>query len=75
MKKIILPLICSVALGVVSAEAKDPPPFKDFSAKRVKAPKPGTTNRITIQIEPNPEPAPDLKRTSRKEPDLSLIHI
>ena len=71
MKKIILPLICSVALGVVSAEAKDPPPFKDFSAKRVKAPKAGTTNRITIQIEPNPEPAPDLKRTTRKEPDAS----
>ncbi|MEO9818906.1 MAG: lytic transglycosylase domain-containing protein [Paracoccaceae bacterium] len=71
MKKIILMLICSVALGVAGVEAKDPPPFKDFSAKRIKPPKSGSTNRITIQIEPKPEPAPDLKRTSRTEPDAS----
>ncbi|MEL6451772.1 MAG: lytic transglycosylase domain-containing protein [Pseudomonadota bacterium] len=37
------------------AVAQDPPPFEDFSAKRVKPPAPGTKKRITIQIEPEAE--------------------
>lgn len=46
--------------GVV--EAKDPPPFKDFSAKTVTPPKPGTKKRITVQIDPAPpEPEPELQ--------------
>lgn len=32
--------------------AQDPPPFKDFSAKRVKPPSSNAKKRITIQIEP-----------------------
>ncbi|MEX0369498.1 MAG: lytic transglycosylase domain-containing protein [Tateyamaria sp.] len=52
----------SVALSLViggDVSAKDaPPPFKDFSAKRIKPPKAGTQKRITVQIEPTaPEPA------------------
>ena len=45
-----------VALSVMcggALDAKDdPPPFKDFSAKRVKPPKAGVRKRITVQIEP-----------------------
>ena len=37
--------------------AESPPAFPDFSAKRVKPPKPGTRKRITVQIEPQ-APAP-----------------
>ncbi len=51
-----LRMICAAlaiwALNVPLAEAKDPPPFKDFSAKRVKPPKSGTAKRITVQIDP-----------------------
>lgn len=61
MKHVIL--ACALVFGVsgepVSAEI--PPPFKDFSAKRVKPPAAGSKNRITIQIDPVPEevaPAP-----------------
>mmetsp|Transcript_29414 Transcript_29414/g.57494 ORF Transcript_29414/g.57494 Transcript_29414/m.57494 type:complete len:270 (+) Transcript_29414:199-1008(+) len=47
-------LACALAFGVVGAPvaANDPPPFKDFSAKRVKPPTPGARKRITIQIDP-----------------------
>jgi soluble lytic murein transglycosylase-like protein len=41
-----------VAAPAAPVAAQDPPPFKDFSAKRVKPPKAGTTKRITIQIDP-----------------------
>lgn len=54
----------SLSCGAVAAN--DPPPFKDFSAKRVKPPSPDTKQRITIQIEPAspeaeaaPVPSPD----------------
>lgn len=49
-----------VSAGLISAPlaAKDPPPFKDFSAKRIKPPSSGAKKRITIQIEPDsPTPA------------------
>ncbi|WP_299726091.1 lytic transglycosylase domain-containing protein [uncultured Tateyamaria sp.] len=39
-------------VGACPVAAKDPPPFKDFSAKRVKPPSAGTKKRITIQIDP-----------------------
>jgi hypothetical protein len=47
-------LAFALMIGVAGAPvaADDPPPFKDFSAKRVKPPAPGTRNRITIQIDP-----------------------
>ena len=40
------------------AARADPPPFPDFSAKRVKPPKPGVSNRITVQIAPRDAPSP-----------------
>ncbi|WP_299688256.1 lytic transglycosylase domain-containing protein [uncultured Tateyamaria sp.] len=42
-----------VGLACGSAVAKDPPAFKDFSAKRVKPPSAGTQKRITVQIDPS----------------------
>ncbi|WP_420832687.1 lytic transglycosylase domain-containing protein [Salipiger mangrovisoli] len=39
--------------------AETPPPFPEFSAKRVTPPKPGTAKRITVQIvPPPPKPVP-----------------
>ncbi|APZ51782.1 lytic transglycosylase domain-containing protein [Salipiger abyssi] len=38
--------------------ADSPPPFPEFSAKRVTPPKPGTKKRITVQIAPGPAPTP-----------------
>ncbi len=54
-----LVLACAVAFGVAGAplRADDPPPFKDFSAKRVKPPEPGARKRITIQIDPAAAPS------------------
>ncbi|APX12078.1 lytic transglycosylase domain-containing protein [Tateyamaria omphalii] len=51
--------LTALALSFGSAAAQDPPPFKDFSAKRVKPPKPGSKRFITVQIEPEaPEAEP-----------------
>ncbi|MEL7092619.1 MAG: lytic transglycosylase domain-containing protein [Pseudomonadota bacterium] len=51
--------IAAVAVGLSGgfAVAEAPPPFKDFSAKRVKPPAPGAKKRITVQIEPEIEDA------------------
>ena len=54
-----------IILACGSAVANDPPPFKDFSAKRVKPPAPGAQRRITVQIDPEEAaraaaPAPDV---------------
>ena len=53
-------LAAAMAAWAVSgpAVAEGPAPFPDFSAKRVKPPKPGTRQRITVQIAPTPSPAP-----------------
>ncbi len=53
-------LVATLAALAVSgpAFAEGPAPFPDFSAKRVKPPKPGTKQRITVQIAPAPAPAP-----------------
>lgn len=42
------------AFGADSLPAESPPPFPEFSAKRVTPPKPGTKKRITVQIAPAP---------------------
>ena len=42
-----------VGLACGSAAAEDPPPFKDFSAKRVKPPGANASRRITVQIAPS----------------------
>lgn len=52
-------------LCVSPAGAEGPKPFPEFSAKRVKPPKSGSTNRINIQIDPAAPvvaaaPAPDV---------------
>lgn len=51
-------LLTALVLTCGSAIADDPPPFKDFSAKRVKPPKPGSKRFITVQIDPE-APAPE----------------
>ncbi|WP_299141413.1 lytic transglycosylase domain-containing protein [uncultured Tateyamaria sp.] len=59
MKTFCLAGLLAVSVCVSPLAAQDPPPFKDFSAKRVKPPKAGTKKRITIQIDPAAqEPAP-----------------
>ncbi|MCX7561160.1 transglycosylase SLT domain-containing protein [Sulfitobacter sp. F26204] len=48
-------LTSSLLAGIICmgpAQAEGPKPFADFSAKRVKPPKAGNTNRINIQIDP-----------------------
>ncbi|WP_415403813.1 lytic transglycosylase domain-containing protein [Tateyamaria sp. SN3-11] len=52
MKSVIWLASFVLALGFGPLAAQDPPPFKDFSAKRVKPPKAGVKKRITIQIDP-----------------------
>ncbi len=45
------------AVLAAPVHAEGPKPFPEFSAKRVKPPKAGTRQRITIQIEPEPAAA------------------
>lgn len=52
-------------LCVGMAYAEGPKPFADFSAKRVKPPKSGSSNRITIQIDPS-------SQASAPEADVAL---
>lgn len=52
MLRMMCALFAIWALSAPVVVAKDPPPFKDFSAKRVKPPKSGTSKRITVQIDP-----------------------
>lgn len=52
-------------LCVGMAYAEGPKPFADFSAKRVKPPKSGSSNRITIQIDPS-------SKASAPEADVAL---
>lgn len=49
-------LVGTLCVGV--AQAEGPKPFADFSAKRVKPPKSGSNNRITIQIDPSTQAPP-----------------
>ncbi|MEL6463686.1 MAG: lytic transglycosylase domain-containing protein [Pseudomonadota bacterium] len=53
-------------LVATSAVADEPPPFKDFSAKRVKPPEPGARKFITVQIDPA-APEPDVTETATVE--------
>ncbi|WP_413823311.1 lytic transglycosylase domain-containing protein [Tateyamaria sp.] len=52
MKSMYYVALLAFGLSCGAVAAKDPPPFKEFSAKRVKPPSSGTKHRITIQIEP-----------------------
>ncbi|MBV2361677.1 lytic transglycosylase domain-containing protein [Thalassococcus sp. CAU 1522] len=53
----------------IPAYAESPQPFQDFSAKRVKPPKPGTARRITVQIAPRAEPAVPPRPALKAAPD------
>ncbi|WP_369914967.1 lytic transglycosylase domain-containing protein [Maritimibacter sp. 55A14] len=46
-----------LVLAVPARGQSDPPPFKDFTFKRVTPPKPGQARRITIQIDPEEQAA------------------
>lgn len=51
MKRFIVAAFLAVSLGMGTAWA-EPPPFPEFSAKRVKPPSSGAQKRITVQIAP-----------------------
>jgi hypothetical protein len=56
----------SLIVGVLGAplvRADGPKPFPTFEAKRVKPPKPGSTNRINVFIEPKAATTPDVIAT------------
>ncbi len=59
-----------VASAVCAQEAAPPVPFADFEAKRVRPPTAGTQKRITVQIDPEAEPAVDASVAAA--PDGSL---
>ncbi len=61
----------SLLAGVLAAApclAETPAPFPEFSAKRVKPPKSGSTNRINIQIAPAAQAKP--KPAAKASPDV-----
>ena len=55
----LIPVVLAIWVSVSGpVQAQEPPAFPDFSAKRVKPPKPGTTQRITVQITETEPDAP-----------------
>lgn len=63
-----IPALGAVFALCMEAEAKDPPPFKDFKPKFVSASKPGKKKHNLPQILPTAEPAPKAKRKSPSAP-------
>ena len=57
-------------LGVSTVQA-EPPPFPEFSAKRVKPPSAGAKKRITVQIAPQAPVAPSAPTSSASQPRAS----
>ena len=55
MKKLLKLAICLAIAAPVGAYAAEPKPFPEFTFKRQKPPKAGSTKRILVQIEPTPE--------------------
>ncbi|WP_299655134.1 lytic transglycosylase domain-containing protein [uncultured Tateyamaria sp.] len=62
MVRLSVGIFMALALVAGDVAADDPPPFKDFSAKRVSPPKAGAKRLITVQIDPDApassDPAP-----------------
>ncbi len=59
-------LVAAAVLGGQPASA-EPPPFPEFTFKRVKPPAAGSGPRITVQIEPAPEPVPAVATSPRAD--------
>jgi len=70
-RRILYLLLLSIAFASAAqpGHAESPPPFKDFSAKRVKAPKPGASPKIDVQIGQT-SPENDAKPTSANAPTI-----
>ncbi|MBE1283231.1 MAG: transglycosylase SLT domain-containing protein [Rhodobacteraceae bacterium] len=52
VKRVLQASALAVIVGTAAAWANEPTPFPEFSAKRIKPPAPGTSKRITVQIDP-----------------------
>lgn len=68
MKRLISAAGLAALAGTAPAQAGDPPPFEDFTFKRIKAPEEGEPPRITVQIAPKPEPAAPEPESSKPQP-------
>jgi hypothetical protein len=67
--RIFVALAISVAIILpVGTGAADPKPFPEFTFKRQKPPEPGVKKRITVHIEPRPEP----ERVTNIKPEVVL---
>jgi soluble lytic murein transglycosylase-like protein len=65
-------LIAGIALAMPVA-AQSPTPFSEFSAKRIKAPPPGSRPKITVQIDPAAQvPAPRAKPTEAPKDETQV---
>lgn len=78
MMQMILRIVNTGLLGLAfllsgPVMADPPTPYASFQAKRVKPPAPGTTNRITVQIDPTltPQPAPKSSAGDVTDPDAA----
>lgn len=69
MTRLLAIALLSGALATTPVWAEGPSPFPDFTAKRVKAPKPGSKPRIGIQIDPAVQAAA-LKPKPKVGPDV-----
>ncbi|MEM8655243.1 MAG: lytic transglycosylase domain-containing protein [Pseudomonadota bacterium] len=64
-------VLVAVFLSATCVVAEDPPPFKDFSAKRVKPPAAGTRKLITVQIDPAAPEAAETEPSSASEDETA----
>lgn len=75
MKKRFLPAAAVLlAVSGMMAGAETPPPYPEFTFKRVSPPKPGAAKRITVQIAPKPVTVPPPPAaTARNEAEGATI--
>lgn len=67
MKRYVVMALVAMTLGMGDAVA-DPPPFPEFSAKRVKPPSSSAKKRITVQIAPQAPSVPAVPSASAPQP-------
>ena len=75
MKAVFCTALVALGLSCGSLAAQDAPPFKDFSAKRIKPPSSGATKRITVQIEPAEEASAADIAPDSDAPDSSPVAL